>query len=143
VIDRSVVLPCGQAAAFSLFTERASDWWPPSRRHTGDSESAVLLTAGGRFWERATDGREVELGRVLEWEAPARLVLDFFPGTDPAHPTRVVVTFEPVDDGTLVRVQHGPTPVSEGALWLERSPAFERSWAAVLAALHDAAVAEA
>ena len=85
----------------------------------------------------------MELGRVLEWEAPARLVLDFFPGTDPAHPTRVVITFEPVDDGTLVRVQHGPTPVSEGALWLERSPAFERSWATVLAALHEAAVAEA
>ncbi len=141
MIDRSVVLPCGQAAAFNLFTERASDWWPPSRRHTGDPDSAVLLTPGGRFWERARDGREVELGRVLEWEAPARLVLDFFPGTDADHPTRVVISFEPADDGTVVRVRHGPTPASEGALWLERSPAFERSWATVLASLHEAAVA--
>jgi uncharacterized protein YndB with AHSA1/START domain len=140
VIDRSVLLPCGQAAAFGLFTERASEWWPPSRRHTGDAESAVLLSPGGRFWERARDGHEVELGRVLEWEAPARLVLDFYPGTDADHPTRAVISFEPVDDGTLVRVQHGPTPASAGALWLERSPAFERSWATVLESLHRAAL---
>jgi uncharacterized protein YndB with AHSA1/START domain len=143
VIERSVVLPCGQVAAFALFTERASDWWPPGRRHTGDDESAVLLTPGGRFWERARDGREVELGRVLEWESPARLVLDFFPGTDADHPTRVVITFEPAADGTVVRVQHRPTPASDGALWLERSPAFARSWSTVLEALRGAALADA
>ena len=143
MIERSVVLPCGQAAAFSLFTERASEWWPPERRHTNDAESAVLLSSDGRFWERARDGREVELGRILEWEAPARLVLDFFPGTDADHPTRVAISFEPVQDGTVVRVQHGPTPASEGPLWRERSPAFDRSWATVLASLHEAAVARA
>ena len=36
-----------------------------------------------------------------------------------------------------------PTPASDGALWLERSPAFERSWSTVLEALRGAALAEA
>jgi hypothetical protein len=134
VIRKSVVLRCGRERAFALFTERASEWWPPSRRHTGDPESEVLLEPAGRFWERARDGREVELGRVRAWDAPARVALDFYPGTGAEHPTHVVISFTAVDDGTLVVVEHGPTPASE-ALWEARAPAFVRSWDAVLAAL--------
>jgi hypothetical protein len=138
VIRRRVLLRCAPERAFTLFTQEASAWWPPSRRHTGDPESAIRLVPDGRFWEEARDGRAVELGRVVAWEPPARLVLDFYPGTDAEHPTAVEVRFEPVDGGTQVVVEHRPTAASD-ALWDGRAPAFERSWEAVLEALAGAA----
>lgn len=92
------------------------------------------MEASGRFWERARDGREVELGRVTTWEPPHRLMLDFFVGSDPDHPTRVEVTFLAEGDGTRVTVLHGPGPDSAD-LYGQRAPRFERSWEAVLAAL--------
>ena len=134
MIKKSTWLPCSQARAFALFTEEASSWWPESRRHTGDPTSAIRLVPKGRFWERAADGREVELGRVLEWSPPDRLVLDFYPGTDPLHPTQVVVTFAASGDGTCVTVEHGPTPGSDD-LWSARAPKFELSWDLLLSAL--------
>ena len=137
MIRKEVLLPCPPARAFALFTQRASEWWPPGRRHTGDEHSAVLLEPAGRFWERARDGSEIELGRVRTWDAPARLVLDFYPGTDAEHPTHVVITFAAAPGGTRVVVEHRPTGASE-ALWNARAPAYARSWESVLAALRAA-----
>ena len=105
--------------AFTLFTERASDWWPTPLRHTGDERSEIRMLAGGRFWERATECREVELGRVTAWEPPKRLILDFYPGTDEQHPTEVVVSFADEDHGTRVRVEHRPKAESAGR-WADR-----------------------
>jgi uncharacterized protein YndB with AHSA1/START domain len=138
VIERSVVLACAPERAFALFTERASDWWPELLRHTGDARSQIGLLASGRFWERASDGREVELGRVTAWEPPSRLELDFYPGTGPEAPTAVVVRFAPQGDGTLVAVEHRPKAGS-GALWAAGAPRFEHSWELVLAALEQVA----
>ena len=76
------------------------------------------MLADGRFWERATDGREVELGRVLVWEPAKRLILDFYPGTDAQHPTEVVVRFAAENGGTRVVVQHRPKPES-AELWAD------------------------
>lgn len=134
MIKKSTWMPCSQVRAFALFTEKASFWWPESRRHTGDPTSEIRLLPTGRFWERAGDGREVELGRVHEWTSPDRLVLDFYPGTDPLHPTQVVVTFAADGDGTRVTVEHGPTPASAD-LWTGRAPQFERSWDLLLSSL--------
>ena len=137
MIEKSVVLTCGPAHAFALFTERASDWWPRPLRHTNDSRSEIRMLAGGRFWERAADGREVELGRVIAWEPARRLILDFYPGTDTLHPTEVVVSFTAEGDGTRVVVEHVPKPVS-AERWAEGAPSFERAWDLVLAALAGA-----
>jgi hypothetical protein len=138
-IEKSVVLTCGLERAFALFTEEISAWWPPDRRHTSDPSSRITLSAAGRFVERAADGREVELGKVRTWEAPRRLVLDFYPGTDAAHPTEVEIRFEPEGAGTRVLVTHRPTAVSE-SLWGTRAPRYEASWDQVLAALSRASL---
>jgi uncharacterized protein YndB with AHSA1/START domain len=134
MIKKSVVLACTPERAFSLFTEAASEWWPEDRRHTKDPTSEIRMLPTGRFWERAGDGHEAELGRVREWNPPHRLALDFYPGTDPQHPTLVVVTFVADGDGTLVTIEHGPTPASDD-LWKQRAPRFQQSWELVLAAL--------
>jgi hypothetical protein len=96
------------------------------------------MQASGRFWERAADGHEVELGKVLVWLPGERLELDFYPGTDAEHPTRVVITFVAEGAATRVTVDHGPTPASE-ASWKDRAPRFERSWEMLLEALWTAA----
>lgn len=134
MIYKSVLLPCRPPQAFSLFTERISDWWPADRRHTRDPHSQIFLSASGRFWEQARDGHEVELGRVRTWEPPHRLVLDFYVGTNAAHPTEVEVGFVSEGESTRVSVTHRPTALSED-LWKLRATIFERSWGAVLAAL--------
>ena len=132
-IEKMVFLPVKPDRAFALFTEQISQWWPEDRRHTKDPDSEIFLLADGRFFERARDGHEVELGRVRTFDAPRKLVLDFYIGADPLHPTELVVTFTPETDGTRVVVEHRATPASD-EIWKLRAPAFERSWGIVLAA---------
>lgn len=137
MITKSVLLRCGSDRAFVLFTEHAGLWWPVDRRHTKDPESAIRMRRDGRFWERSHDGREVELGRVRQWQPGERLLLDFYVGTGPEAPTEVEVTFAPEDQGTRVTVVHRPG--AAGELWGQRAPLFERSWTAVLEAFEVAA----
>ena len=135
---KSVVLPLAPVAAFELFTRKIGEWWPPDRRHTQDPTSQIFLLEDGRFYERARDGREIELGYVRSWEHPSRIVLDFFIATGPEKPTEVEITFAAKAGGTQVTEVHRPKPSSED-LWLERAPRYERSWDVVLAALSRAA----
>jgi uncharacterized protein YndB with AHSA1/START domain len=131
VIQKSAFLRCPPQEAFQLFATRISEWWPVTHRLTKDPESELFLEQSGRFWERARDGREMELGRVRAWEPPHRLTLDFYLGTSAAQPTAVEITFTQEDEGTRVTVHHQAKPESE-ALWNQRAPVFERSWEAVL-----------
>jgi uncharacterized protein YndB with AHSA1/START domain len=139
-IEKTVVLRCDRARAFALFTEETGAWWPPERRHTGDPASRIAMLASGRFYEEGAGGRVVELGRVRVWEPPARLVLDWYPGTDAEHPTEVEVRFEPEGDATRVVVIHRPTAASAD-LFGTRAPRYDASWDLVLAALARAATA--
>jgi hypothetical protein len=138
MIVKSVVLPLSPVAAFDLFTLRAGAWWPADRRHTQDPASEIFLLPSGRFYERARDGQEVELGRVRTWDRPNRILLDFFPATGPERPTEVEIAFAAGKDGTEVTVTHRPKPESE-ALWIERVPRYEQSWDLTLAAMARAA----
>jgi hypothetical protein len=139
MIVKSVVLPLAPVAAFELFTRRISEWWPADRRHTQDPASHITLLSSGRFYERARDGHEVDLGAVRTWEAPARIVLDFFVATGIEHPTEVEITFAAHDGGTRVTVTHRPTG-SSAALWTQLAWRYQQSWDAVLAAMSRAAI---
>lgn len=131
---KSVTLPLAPVAAFELFTQKISAWWPEDRRHTQDPASEIFLLESGRFFERARDGREVELGSVRAWELPRRILLDFFIATGPDKPTEVEIIFAAREGGTQVTVTHRPKQESAG-LWTERAPRYARSWDLVLAAL--------
>ena len=137
MIHKSILLSCPPDVAFAIFTEKTGQWWPPDRRHTKDPESEIVMQRSGRFFERARDGREVELGRVRIWEPGARLTLDFYVGSDAEHPTEVTVRFAVEGEGTRVSIDHKPTEAS-AEVWNLRAAIFERSWDAVLHAL-DAA----
>ena len=137
MIAKSAFLTCAPERAFELFTERASDWWPEPLRHTADPRSRISMLASGRFWERSADGHEVELGRVIVWDSPARLILDFFPGTGAEVPTEVVVRFSAENGGTRILIEHRPKPESS-ELWSTGAARFESAWDLVLAALEQA-----
>jgi uncharacterized protein YndB with AHSA1/START domain len=138
MIEKTLLLPCPPERAFSLLTEQAGSWWPPDRRHTKDPESRIVIEPGGRFFERAADGTEVELGVVRVFDAPHKLVLDWYPGTGPAEPTHVEILLVPVGTGTRVELVHKPGPHSADA-YARKAAAYERSWALVFAAWLDAA----
>jgi uncharacterized protein YndB with AHSA1/START domain len=138
VIVKTVELRCDPQRAFTLFTERAGEWWPSDRRHTGDEASAIRIEREGRFYERAADGTEVQLGHVRRFEPPHRLSLDWYPGTGHTSPTLVEIEFEPIAGGTRITVTHG-AGAAPHELYNDNVSGYEGSWDLVLAALQQAA----
>ncbi len=137
-IEKTLLLACSRERAFSLLTEHAGAWWPTDRRHTGDPASAIVMEPSGRFYERASDGTEVELGVVRVFEPPTRLVLDWYPGTGPAQPTHVEIVLATEGQRTRVSLTHREGPSSRDA-YADKAPAFERSWLRVFEAWRAAA----
>lgn len=112
-IRQDVFVPIPQARAFALFTGAMERWWP----HQGCADQAEQMLAvkleprlGGRWYRRMGNGTDAELGTVLAWEPPGRLVLgwqvDAAMRFDPALLTEVEIRFEPAEGGTLVALEH-------------------------------------
>ncbi|MQA77376.1 MAG: ATPase [Streptosporangiales bacterium] len=99
VVHRSVTVPIEPARAFTLFTEQMTAFWPPEHSIGAAAIAEVVVEprAGGRWFERGTDGVECAWGRVAVWEPPGRLVLLWQIGADwqfdPELETEVEVTF--------------------------------------------------
>lgn len=96
--------------AFDVFTREVDAWWGygPKFRIGGKEPGRLYFEPrpDGRLYF-TVDGRTVEMGRVTAWEPPSRLELEwrnvnFAPG----ERTWVEVTFRPMGEGTLVRVEH-------------------------------------
>ena len=114
-VTTSVVVPLPPEAAFELFTDRFSEWWPKDSHHIADADAADVFLdarAGGRWYERAEDGSECDWGQVLEIERPSRILLawhltpewQFDP--NPENATHVEVTFDAGENGTRVTLTH-------------------------------------
>jgi uncharacterized protein YndB with AHSA1/START domain len=96
---------------FEAFTAEIGQWWRPNllfpftdRR---DGRLAIEPRLDGRVTETYPDGEAFEIGRVLVWEPPARLVLSWRAVTFAAEQqTTVHVRFEDLDGGTRVVVEH-------------------------------------
>ncbi|MGW6282130.1 SRPBCC domain-containing protein [Kribbella sp. NPDC055071] len=114
-VRQEVVVPVDPRRAFELYVNR------PGRAHPADGQSGDPLRivyepfAGGRWYEVDRSGREYEWGRVLTWDPPHRLTLAWMVGAatgewafdpDPAHASLAEITFEPIDGGTRVAVEH-------------------------------------
>lgn len=112
-VRHEVVVPLEPTAAFDLFTRRIDAFWPRAH-HIGSAEMAeAVLEArpGGRWYERGVDGSECDWGRVLTWEPPGRLVLNWQIDAawrfDPDLVTEVDIRFEPAaGGGTRVTLEH-------------------------------------
>ena len=78
-VRKSVRVNAPPRRAFEVFTVGIGRWWPKSH-HIGASDLDTLVIEprnGGRWFERGVDGVECEVGKVLVWEPPSRLVLNW------------------------------------------------------------------
>ena len=67
----------------------------------------MLFRSGGRLVETLAGGKVFEIGRVLAWEPPARLVFSWRQASFPPDlATEVEVRFEAVGEETRVSVEH-------------------------------------
>lgn len=113
-VRASVLVRVPPQEAFVLFTEHINAWWKRGARfrHAGARSGLIHLEprVGGRLFESfdTTAGeRVVEVGRVLAWEPPARLVFSWRnEAFTPQQTTTVEVNFEATPSGTLVSVVH-------------------------------------
>lgn len=101
-------LRCTAAHAFATWTERFGSWWPAAHTVSGDPAATVHLEPrlGGRIYERTADGVEVEWGEVTTWEPPHRLGYLWHIRRTREAATDVLVHFEDVDGGSVVRIEH-------------------------------------
>jgi uncharacterized protein YndB with AHSA1/START domain len=92
-------IDCPAAHAFTVWTTQITAWWPKGHSTSGDPRAVVMLEghAGGRIYERTSDGREIDWGQITEWEPPRRFSYRWHIGTDAEHATDVELTF--VDAG--------------------------------------------
>lgn len=78
-VRAEVVVPAEPARAFDVFVERFDAWWPPEYGLTDGPVAAFVLEPGpeGRWYERTEAGEVCEWGRVLRWEPPHRITLEW------------------------------------------------------------------
>jgi uncharacterized protein YndB with AHSA1/START domain len=76
-IRKRIVVEASQERAFSVFTNGIDRWWP-REHHIGKSplaRTAIEPREAGRWYSVCEDGTECDVGKVLVWDPPARLVL--------------------------------------------------------------------
>ncbi len=112
-IVRRVTVKAPPARAFALFTDHMKHWWKKGSTLGKKPHQDIIIEkmAGGRWFERDEDGAEVDWGKVLAYEPPARLLLAMQINTkfqyDPSISTEVEITFAPsAEGGTLVTLEH-------------------------------------
>jgi uncharacterized protein YndB with AHSA1/START domain len=122
------------AHAFAVWTTRAGLWWPKGHTVSGDPASIVFEPAvGGRIVERGRDGSEHEWGEITAWDEPTQVGFLWYHVFDRSQATHVSMTFEPVGEGTHVRlVQSGFAAL--GPAGAERRARTTAGWGAVAGA---------
>ena len=111
-VRKSIFVNAPQARAFDVFTSGIGRWWPKSHKIGAvDLERPVLEPKpDGRWYELGVDGSQCEVGKVLVWDPPERLVLIWQLTAeftfDPDLETEVEVRFSPEGSGTRVDLEH-------------------------------------
>jgi uncharacterized protein YndB with AHSA1/START domain len=104
LVRKSLLVNVPREHAFRTFTERIDTWWPRAH-HIGGKEPFTAML------ERAADGSECEWGKVLAWEPPERLLLEWDINADWKHQadlgTEVEIRFVPEGaEATRVILEH-------------------------------------
>lgn len=98
-VKKQIVVDTSQQRAFRTFTDGIDRWWP-REHHIGESPLERMVVeprAGGRWYSICKDGTQIEVGKVVTWEPPDRVVLTWQITAqwkfDPEFVTEVEVSF--------------------------------------------------
>lgn len=151
-ITKSIRVNANRDRAFETFVGRMGKWWLKSHSLLKSPQADVVIEPheGGRWFEVGEDGSEQMWGRVLEWDAPNRVVLAWqLTGEwayDPDFQTTVEVRFIPDGDRTMVEFEHRDLerfgPKAEEIRGGYES-GMEGGWTALLDQYRDAAESKA
>lgn len=97
--------------AFAAFVEEIGAWWRPNGLFQTTPRAPGVLAfepgLGGRLTETLANGKVFEIGRILAWTPPARLVFSWRQASFPPDlVTEVEVRFEAVGEETRVTIEH-------------------------------------
>lgn len=133
-VRKTVFVELGVEEAFALFVDRIGEWWPTRTHSIHGEDAAEIVVEGrtdGRIFERSVDGREADWARIVAWERPARVVLEWRVDPGAAVPTEVEVRFSPEEERTRVELVHrGWERLGPGAEANRAS--YDSGWTAVL-----------
>jgi uncharacterized protein YndB with AHSA1/START domain len=133
-IQKQIKVPLPVDAAFRLFTDGINQWWPLATHSVGKDQAETCFFegwVGGGIFEVIKDGRQVEWGRVLDWQPYHLLRFQWYPGRTPDTAQQVTVTFQEVQGGTLVVLIHsGWESLGEKAISTRKG--YESGWDYVL-----------
>jgi uncharacterized protein YndB with AHSA1/START domain len=138
-VYKTITVRCDVATAFRVWTEQINLWWPKSHSRSRDPNTTVMLEAraGGRLYERTSQGVEHDWGEVTAWEPPHHFAFNWYLGSGPAQPTHVDVRFANQGaENTRVEVTHrGPELIGE--LRSRNQSIYDASWQTVLMAYSE------
>jgi uncharacterized protein YndB with AHSA1/START domain len=146
-VKKQLLVNASAERAFEVFTAGIDRWWP-REHHIGKSplKRAVLEEkAGGRWYSVCEDGSECEIGKVLSWEPPHRLLLAWQITAawvfDPQFVTEVEVTFSPLGPKqTRVEMEHRDLErYGEAAVELRKAIDSPGGWGKIMAEFAKAA----
>lgn len=97
--------------AFQAFVGEIGAWWRPNGLFQTTPRAPGVLAfetgEGGRLIETLANGKVFEIGRILAWEPPERLVFSWRQANFPPDlATEVEVSFQAVGAETRVSVEH-------------------------------------
>jgi hypothetical protein len=86
--------------AFDVWTSKPAMWWPRTHTVSRDPDLSVVFEpfAGGRIYERGSDGMEHEWGEVVIWDPPTRVEYLWHLFFDRSEATEIAVTFIPLGE---------------------------------------------
>jgi uncharacterized protein YndB with AHSA1/START domain len=119
--------------AFRVFTADAQSWWPTATHSIYKDVKEIVFEEkeGGEVYEVSTGGEKGHWAKVVTWEPPSRLVLDWNILEREARGTELEVRFVPSGAGTRVELEHrGWENIVEAAQ--EKRNDYETGWEYVL-----------
>lgn len=78
-VRKSIRVKASQEHAFDVFTSGLGRWWPTTHSIGKPPMKTAVLEPrlGGRWYELSEDGSQADVGHVLAWEPPHRLVISW------------------------------------------------------------------
>jgi uncharacterized protein YndB with AHSA1/START domain len=148
-VKAAVTVDVPQARAFEVFTRDYASWVPDGQYLSKTRPLAIVIEPkkGGRIFERAADGTEMDWGLVHAFEPSSRFVYGWHLNAmwqfvaDPAQASEVEVRFTPEGPNkTRVELEHRHFERhGEGAENLRAAVASEGGWPLTLDSFAKAA----